>query len=89
MLIFQLLIMQGGVFSNNKPVLYQASFVSAPARQAGIRSGDVIIGIDGQRMEMTMLEFLAHVRKNYLVGDRITLNIIRDGKRIDLPQTLR
>jgi ABC-type multidrug transport system ATPase subunit/pSer/pThr/pTyr-binding forkhead associated (FHA) protein len=29
LLIFQLLIMQGGVFSNNKPVLYQLSFVSS------------------------------------------------------------
>ena len=29
LLICQLLIMQGGVFSNNKPVLYQASFVSS------------------------------------------------------------
>jgi hypothetical protein len=29
LLIVQLLIMQGGVFSNDKPVLYQASFVSS------------------------------------------------------------
>jgi S1-C subfamily serine protease len=62
--------------------------VHALAKAAGVREGDVIIGIDSQTMEMTMLEFLAHVRKNYLVGDRITLNIIRDGKRLDLPQTL-
>jgi membrane-associated protease RseP (regulator of RpoE activity) len=59
------------------------------AQAAGVRAGDVIIGIDGQALEMAMLEFLAHVRKNYLVGDRITLNILRDGKRLDLPQTLK
>jgi membrane-associated protease RseP (regulator of RpoE activity) len=58
------------------------------AQAAGVRAGDVIIGIDGQALEMTMLEFLAHVRKNYLVGDRITINIIRADKRIALPQTL-
>src|SRR5262249_53181457 len=29
LLIFQLLIMQGGVFANNKPVLYQLSFGSS------------------------------------------------------------
>jgi serine protease Do len=62
--------------------------VHALARTAGVREGDVIIGIDGEALEMTMLEFLAHVRKNYLVGDRITLNIIRDGQRLNLPQTL-
>jgi hypothetical protein len=32
LLICQLLIMQGGVFSNNKPVLYRASFVSSAGR---------------------------------------------------------
>jgi serine protease Do len=63
--------------------------VHALAKAAGVREGDVIIGIDGQALEMNMLEFLAHVRKNYLVGDRITLNIIRDGNRLDLPYTLR
>ena len=59
------------------------------ARAAGVRGDDVIIGIDGQPLEMTMPEFLAHVRRNYLVGDRITLQVIRDGKRPSLPMTLR
>jgi serine protease Do len=63
--------------------------VHALARAAGVREGDVIIGIDGRALEMTVLEFLAHVRKNYLVGDHITLNIIRNGKRLELPYTLR
>jgi hypothetical protein len=63
--------------------------VHAQAQAAGIRVGDVILGIDDQPLEMTMLEFLGHVRKNYLIGDRITLNIDRDGKRLDLPYPLR
>jgi hypothetical protein len=63
--------------------------VHALARAAGVQEGDVILGNDSQTLEMTMLEFLAHVRKNHLVGDQITLNIIRDGKRLDLPMTLR
>ena len=63
--------------------------VHALARAAGVREGDVIIGIDDQALEMTMLEFLAYVRKNYLVGDRISLNVIRDSNRLDLPYTLR
>jgi predicted metalloprotease with PDZ domain len=63
--------------------------VHALAQAAGVRAGDVILGIDGQPLEMTMLEFLAHVRRNYLVGDRITLNLLRDGKRLNLPYTLQ
>jgi hypothetical protein len=38
---------------------------------------------------MSMEQFLGHVRRSYLVGDRVTLNIIRDGKRLDLPMKLR
>ena len=69
-------------FRQQKPVHFLA-------RAAGVQEGDVIAGIDGPILEMTMLEFLAHVRKNYLVGDRITLNVIRGDKRLDLPLTLR
>lgn len=63
--------------------------VHSLAQAAGVQEGDVITGIDGQVLEMTMLEFLAHVRKNYLLGDRIVLNVIRGDKRLDLPLTLR
>ena len=63
-------------------------FVPKVSRQAGVRAGDTIIGINGEEMEMTMLQFNLHVRLNYNAGDRITLNVIRDGKRMDLPLVL-
>lgn len=61
----------------------------AAALQAGMQEGDVVIGIDGQAMEMSSDNFLAHIRRNYLVNDRVAINVLRDGKRIDLPWTLR
>jgi predicted metalloprotease with PDZ domain len=67
----------------------QDSTVHRDAKAAGVRAGDVIVGIGGREMEMTLPEFLAYVRRNHLVGDRITLNVLRDGKRVDLPMTLR
>jgi hypothetical protein len=45
--------------------------------------------MDNVAFDMTMLEFLGFVRKNYLVGDKITLNVLRNGKKIDLPVTLK
>lgn len=54
----------------------------------GIRPGDIILGLNDQKLEMTVDGFLGYVRRNYLVGDRITLNLIRDGKRLDLPVKL-
>lgn len=66
----------------------QGDYVPGPARAVGVRAGDIILGIDGRAMEMTMLQFNAHVRLHYRVGDVITLNILRDGKRLDLPMKL-
>jgi hypothetical protein len=66
----------------------QGDYVPGPAKRAGIQAKDVIFGIDGKHLEMTMLQFNAYVRLNFKVGDRITFNILRDGKRLDLPMTL-
>ncbi len=62
--------------------------VGTDAKRTGVQAGDVIIGIDDQALEMMMDDFLAHIRRNYLVGDRITLNILRAGKRVNLPLKL-
>jgi hypothetical protein len=66
----------------------QADFVPAPARAAGVRPGDVIVGMDDKPLEMTMAQFNAYVRLNYKVGDKVTYNVIRDGQRVNVPMTL-
>jgi serine protease Do len=63
--------------------------VHREAKAAGVQPGDIVVGIDNRSLEMTLPDFLAYVRRNHLVGDRITLNVLRDGKRVDLPLTLR
>jgi serine protease Do len=67
----------------------QVAPVHSEAQAIGVREGDVIIGVDGLKMEMSVDQFLGHVRQNYLVGDRLTLNILRDGQRIGLRTKLR
>jgi len=67
---------------------YPGAFLSSSARQAGIRASDVIVGVDHQGLEMTARQFQAYARLNYKVGDRIIYNILRDGRRLDLPLTL-
>jgi S1-C subfamily serine protease len=67
----------------------QSGFVSEPARQAGIRPGDVIVGVDGKTLHLTARQLSAHVRLGYKVGDRITYNLLREGKRLDATLTLR
>lgn len=72
----------------NQLAFRQAGFVPPPARQAGIREGDLILGINNQQLSMTMLQFNAHIRLNFKPGDRVTYNLLRDGKRLDVPFTL-
>jgi serine protease Do len=66
----------------------QGPFVSAPARQAGIRQNDIILGVDGKALDMSERQFGAYIRLNYRVGDRVTYNVLRRGKRLDLPLKL-
>jgi serine protease Do len=66
----------------------QGPFVSEPARRAGIRQNDIILGVDGKMLEMNERQFGAYIRLNYRVGDRVTYNILRGGKRQDIALTL-
>jgi membrane-associated protease RseP (regulator of RpoE activity) len=66
----------------------QGPFVSQPARQAGIRQNDIIVGVDGKALDMNERQFGAYIRLHYRVGDRVTYNILRRGQRLDFPLTL-
>jgi len=65
----------------------QGPFVTEPAQRAGIRQNDIILGVDNKMLDMTARQFGAYIRLNYRVGDRVTYNILRRGKRLDM--TLR
>jgi S1-C subfamily serine protease len=55
----------------------------------GVQENDIILGLDGKALEMTRDQFLGYVRQNYLVGEAATLNILRNGKRMDLQVKLK
>jgi hypothetical protein len=59
--------------------------VPPSVKKLGVQEGDVILGIDGLTLELTVDHFLGYVRRNYLQGDRVTLNVVRGQKRLDLP----
>ena len=63
--------------------------VSSSAKAAGVREKDIILGFDGKKLDMTNFEFLGHVRRNYLVGDKVTIDVLRGDKRLRLPMQLR
>src|SRR5262249_4542666 len=61
--------------------------VSAQAKTAGIQPGDIILGLDDKLLEMDSFAFLHHVQRHYLVGDRVTINLLRDGRRMSVGMT--
>jgi hypothetical protein len=63
--------------------------VHSEARAMGIQEDDIIIGVDGRRLELTMSQFRYFIRESFLVGDRVVFNLIRNGKRMDLPVRLK
>jgi serine protease Do len=67
----------------------QKDYVSPRLKEAGIRGGDIIVGVDGQSLETDFEGFSRHVENNYLVGDRIKLSLFRDGKRMEVSMTLQ
>jgi len=57
-----------------------------PAANAGIKNGDVIIAVDGQRVD-SATALVAQIRE-MTAGDKTSLTIIRDGSRQDVSVTL-
>ncbi|MFQ6171661.1 S1C family serine protease [Oryzobacter sp. R7] len=57
-----------------------------PAARAGLRVGDVITKVDGERVE-SALSLVGHVRERS-AGSTVTLTVLRDGRSIELTATL-
>jgi serine protease Do len=63
--------------NNNKPI-------GKAVREAGIKEGDVIIGLDGKAFGYTPERFQMHVRLDYKAGDVLHFTLLRNGKTKDV-----
>ena len=57
-----------------------------PAAKAGLKVGDVIVAVNGQRVESADA-LVGHVREKN-TGDDVTLTVLRDGKSLEIKATL-
>jgi S1-C subfamily serine protease len=73
--------------SANQLAFRQQNSLPPPVQAAGIHGGDIVLGVDDQALDMDVAGFARYIQGNYLVGDKVTVNIIRDGKRLKLPLT--
>lgn len=62
--------------------------VHSHAKKAGIQAGDIILGVDGKKMQFKVLDVLRYVSREYIVDDEIIINVLRDGKHLKIPMTL-
>lgn len=74
--------------SEKQLAFWQKYPVSDKAKAAGVQEGDIILGFDNKLLELNAYDFLRHVRGNYLIGDRVTIDVLRNGKRLKLPMSL-
>ncbi|MDW3217626.1 MAG: trypsin-like peptidase domain-containing protein [Acidimicrobiales bacterium] len=66
--------------------LVQSVVAGAPAANAGLQSGDLIVSLDGELIS-SMAELSAEV-KLYRPGDQVQIEILRDGERLETTVTL-
>jgi len=55
---------------------------SGPAADAGLRDGDVILAVDGEALERA--EDLGPAIRSHEPGDAVTLDVLRDGERLEI-----
>ena len=72
-----------------RAAIRQDDEVHSTLKAIGIRGEDVVVGFDGKSVEGSMRDLLGFVRRNYLVGDTIVVNVIRNGKRVDVKLVLK
>ncbi len=75
--------------SAKRAAFKQDERVQATLKASGVMGGDIVIGFNGQPIEGTIDDLLGFVRRNYLVGDDLIINIVRAGKRLDVKHRLR
>jgi predicted metalloprotease with PDZ domain len=67
----------------------QGERVHATLADAGLRAGDVVVGFDRMAVDGSMDDLLGYIRRNYLVGETVTVDVLRDGKRVELRWILK
>ncbi len=59
---------------------------NTPAQRAGLQEGDIILAIDGQKLDAE--NSLTVILFSHKVGETVTLTVVRNGKQIELKLTL-
>jgi S1-C subfamily serine protease len=67
-------------------VLLEAVLDGSPAEKAGVRGGDVLVKLGDSKI--TVLEDFESALRKHKPGDKVKVNILRDGKTLEFEVTL-
>jgi len=67
----------------------QDKFVHSTLKAVGLKAGDVIVGLNRKGIDGAMEDYLGFVRREHLVGDAVTVNVLRDGQPIEIKMVLK
>ncbi len=66
--------------TENQLAVRQDKFVHSTLKKIGLQKGDIVVGLSGQKIDGKMKTLLDRVRSNYLAGDKVTLEVLREGE---------
>jgi predicted metalloprotease with PDZ domain len=66
----------------------QGNFLTKQAQLAGIQINDIIVGVDGKQLEMSARQFDVFVRLTYRKDETLTVNLFRNGERMEVKMKL-
>lgn len=72
--------------TTRRGAVVQQVTAATPAEQAGLRTGDVVVGMDGRAISGA--ESLTGFVRQHAGGDEVVLTVVRDGEAFDLAVTL-
>jgi hypothetical protein len=64
-------------------------FVHSTLKKIGVQENDVLYRLDGQSVPGTIKEIQNYVKRNYLSGDRLKIDLLRDGKKVQVELELK
>jgi serine protease Do len=70
----------------NRGEFIQSVQPGEPAERAGLKPGDVVLSVGGK--DVTRDQSLSYLVANLAPGQRTTLDVLRDGKRMSIPITV-
>lgn len=78
--------LEEGLDYNGPGVLVNRVIADSPAERAGILKGDILVRLNSRQVDTP--DELASLVQAFKIGDKVSIQVVRDGEKLTLPVTL-